>query len=639
MLAVGFIGDEDIRRVREASDLVEIASGYVNLQQRGRDFWAVCPFHDDRNPSLKIDPSMQLWHCFGCGKGGDVFAWLKEAEGLEFPEAVRELADRAHIEIAETGGRRGPGRDEKERLMRACEEAAAFFHMQLMRSKADGASKARAYLHGRGFGSGPSKDWQLGFAPGRGSLVAHLKAKGFTTAEMVAANLAVERTPGRPQDRFFERVMFPVRDLRGRAIAFGGRVVGEGEPKYLNSSETPIFHKSSNLFAIDRAKPHIVADKRAVVVEGYTDAIALHEAGIACTVATLGTALTPQHLKMLGRFTAKIVYLFDGDAAGQKAADRAAGFIDWRSAVESGRNPIELAVVVLPDNLDPAEFVAARGAGALRELLDGAVPLLEFSIKRRLDAFDLRVPENKVAAMKAALEVLAPLKGSVTATDYINLIADRLNLDYTDVSQALDATRAPVAARHQAEDAPPQTGGHPADRVAERIIEADQKSMHMEYELIGLVVSDAGLLDSIGDELACVRWTGADAERIVEALRALPHTASPAECFAAAQQASDAAARLLSSAMPQVDNAQDALYRARVLVHALRERDLERQIRQGKARLRDEGSLDEAAVGELFEKTVRLQKELAHLRGTLGADALDGQDRGDREAGIGKHQD
>ncbi len=630
------ISDEDIQRVREASDLVEIASGYVTLQQRGRDFWAVCPFHDDRNPSLKIDPSMQLWHCFGCGKGGDVFGWVKEAEGLDFPDAVRELAERAHIEIVEAGGTRGPSRDAKERLMQACEAAAEFFHMQLMRSKADGAAHARAYLHERGFGSQPSKDWTLGYAPGRAQLVAHLKAKGFTTREMIDANLVVERTPGRPQDRFFERVMFPVRDLRGRVIAFGGRVIGEGTPKYLNSSETPIFHKSDNLFAIDRAKPHIVAARRALVVEGYTDAIALHEAGVNYAVATLGTALTAKHVKMLSRFTSTIVYLFDGDAAGQKAADRATSFIDWNSAVESGRNPIELKVVVLPDALDPAEFLAAHGAEALVKLLDAAVPLLEFSIKRRLAAFDVRVPEQKVAAMNSALEVLYPLKGSVTATDYVNLIADTLGLDYTDVFQALNAMRAPVAARHQADDAPPQDQARPRDSVEERIIKADRQSMHKEHELLGLVVCNARVLDAIGEDMALVQWTSPDAARIAAALLELPHTATSAECFAAAQGASDAAARLLSSAMSQADGEQDMAYRAGVLVRSLRERDLERRIAAGKARLRGGGTPDAQAADELFEETARLQRELAELRRATGAPAAVAHE--DREAEGGKHE-
>ncbi|MGN0959860.1 MAG: DNA primase, partial [Coriobacteriales bacterium] len=362
---MGRIEDDDIRRVREATDLVQLVAETVVLKQKGRLFWGCCPFHNEKTPSFKIDPGTQLWHCFGCGKGGDVFGYVMEREKLEFPEAVRQLADRAHIEIKESQG--GMPRGQRQRIMDACEAAEEFFHIQLMRSKDSGAASARSYLGTRGFGSGPSRDWRLGFAPGHGRLCAHLQSKGFSRDELVQANLAFVNDGGRMVDRFYNRVMFPVHDLQGRTIAFGGRVIGSGEPKYLNSSETPVFHKSSNMFGIHKAKSAIVSSGTAIVVEGYTDVIALHEAGIRNAVATLGTALTAQHVKLLGRFASSIVYLFDGDAAGQKAAMRAAEFIDWSSALESGRNPIELKVTVLPEGMDPAEFVAARGAEALQE--------------------------------------------------------------------------------------------------------------------------------------------------------------------------------------------------------------------------------------------------------------------------------
>lgn len=243
--------------------------------------------------------------------------------------------------------------------------------------------------------------------------------------------------------------MFPVHDLQGRPIAFGGRVIGKGEPKYLNTSDTPIFHKSSNMFGIDVAKGAMDAGAEAIVVEGYTDVIALHQAGVKNAVATLGTALTAQHVKMLSRFATRIVFLFDGDAAGQEAADRASKFIDWQSAVESRRDPIDLRVAVLPDEKDPAEYIASEGADALRAVIAASEPLLQFSINRCLDRHDLRRPEHKIRAMNEALQILYPLKDSVSATDYVNIIADRLNVEYTAVFKALKETKAPVAARHQ----------------------------------------------------------------------------------------------------------------------------------------------------------------------------------------------
>ncbi len=752
-----YINEDDINKVREASDLVEVASAYVNLQQKGRDFWAVCPFHADKNPSMKIDPALQLWHCFGCNKGGDVFAFIKEAEHLDFVDAVLHLAKRANIDV-HFAGKAGVAHDKKSRLIAVCEEAAKFYHMQLMRSKDKGAQEARDYLHKRGFGSEISKKWMLGFAPGRRSLLKHLKANGFNTSEIIEANLAVERSRGNTNDRFFNRVMFPVRDIRENTIAFGGRVMDKSQPKYLNSSETPIFHKSNNLFGIDKAKSHIVTSRHAVIVEGYTDVIALHEANIQCAVATLGTALTSQHLKLLSRYTSKIIYLFDGDEAGQKAADRAASFIDWHSAIESQRDPLELDVVILPANLDPAEFIAAHGPDELKKLLEDAKPLLKFAIMRRLNSFDVSVPEQKVRAMNSALEVLYPLKGSISATDYINLIADTLNIGYNDVFETFKKMRAPMAARHHNNIATHQSqkqvvgstsagvnagGGNaagtafagaagsaggsnagaaganaasaagvtgtvntagavgtgaafPADSASARIINADRRFARMEYELLGLIVQDASLLQSVANDLMQIAWSNPDAKKMAEALVKMSPSSSPAQCFSALQLVCSNTAAHLSEAMSDTSfgagtssagnasgagvnrsgagkagsagntggasasiggaadggehhgtasgtngakssstasraNADfasvsyhaDAMRRVSILLFTLKARDLERNIRAGKAQLKELGK-DSAKADELFERIVKLQKDLAALR---------------KEAGIGKSID
>lgn len=608
------IDEDDIRRVREATDLVALASERVVLKQKGRLFWGCCPFHDEKTPSFKIDPDTQLWHCFGCGKGGNVFNFVMESEHLEFPEAVRMLADRAHIDIKETGGS-GVPRSMRERMMLACKETEDFYHLQLMRSRDRGAASARSYLHGRSFGTAPSKRWKLGYAPGRGSLVRHLREKGFSRDEIIGANLAyVSKRNGQLVDRFYERVMFPVHDLQGRTIAFGGRVIGQGEPKYLNTSETPIFHKSSNMFGIDRAKSSIVNSGQAIVVEGYTDVIALHEAGITNAVATLGTALTAQHVKLLSRFATTIIYLFDGDAAGQKAADRASEFIDWQSAVESRRDPIDLRVVVLPDNKDPMEFVTSEGADALREVLGQSEPLLLFSINRCLDRYDLRKPEQKARAMTEALQILYPIKDSVTATDYVNLIADRLNVEYSSVAKALRETRAPVVARHQDDQARPAADAQPANAAVNEIIEADRIAVNMERELVALLVSDASLLDEVGKDLVRIKWHDAAAEKMADALLAVSHDATPAQALFAVTQAVPEAPTLLAQVMVESDERTERLYQARLLVRSLRARDLEASVRSAKAQMQGESDLTPEELDKLFEKTVSMQKELAKLR-------------------------
>ena len=616
------ISDDDIRRVREATDLVSLVNERVVLTQKGRLFWGCCPFHDEKTPSFKIDPDLQNWHCFGCGKSGDVFGYLMESEHLEFPEAVRALADRANIEITEVGGS-GVPRSIKERMMQACAEAEEFYHMELMRSRDAGPSQARAYLHDRGFGSECARGWHLGYAPGHGKLVAHLQLRGFTRDGIVGANLAYVNKGGRLVDRFFERVMFPVHDLQGRSIAFGGRIMGAGEPKYLNTSETPIFHKSSNMFGIDIAKSAIVSSGEAIVVEGYTDVIAMHQAGIANVVATLGTALTAQHVKLISRFATRIVYLFDGDAAGQKAADRASEFIDWQSAVESRRDPIDLRVAVLPDGKDPAEFLAAYDAAAMRDAIAAAEPLLAFSINRCIERYDLRRPENKARAMTGALQILYPIKDSVSATDYVNIIADRLNVEYTAVFKALKETKAPMAARHQNDQAVSEPQPNAVNPVAEQIIEADQQSARMEYGLIALVVTDAHLLDYIEKDLVRIRWMDQAAESMADALMTIDHEASAAQALASVQGACPDASTLLAQAMIETEDGEERLFQARLMIRTLRERDLERSIRDAKARMRTESGLSADELDRLFEQTVSMQKELVRLRSNAPDDLKD----------------
>lgn len=459
---MGRISDDDVQRVRDATDLVSLVSETVVLKKKGRLFWGNCPFHGEKTPSFKIDPGTDLWHCFGCGLGGDAFGYVMRTENLEFPDAVRRLADRAHIEIVEEGGGGLPA-GRKERLIAACEAATDFFHKNLTAGKSPGAQQAREYLKHRGFGIDVAKRWRLGYAPsGKDEMTRALLAQGFTREELVEANitLAVER--GALKDRFFGRIMFPITDLSGRVIAFGGRVVGEGHPKYLNSNETPIFHKSSNMYGIDRARNEIVTSGTAVVVEGYTDVIALAEQGIGFVVATLGTALTERHVKLLGRFAKRVVYLFDGDEAGLRAANRAAEFIDATATPEAGNARVDLGVTVIPDGMDPADFVSAKGADAMRALIDDAQPLLRFVIDQRISAHDLSRPEGKSAALADAVQPLAAVRGSILAQEYVSYIASRLLTTPEFVQRALAGvqvqrtrTEEPDQAAAQSPSAPP----------------------------------------------------------------------------------------------------------------------------------------------------------------------------------------
>ncbi|MGI6217687.1 MAG: DNA primase [Coriobacteriales bacterium] len=434
------ISDDDIARVREATDIVSVVSEYVQLKRRGRDYWGCCPFHNEKTPSFKVSGQTQTWHCFGCGQGGDVFKFLMQKEQFDFPEAVRFLADKAGITIKEERG--GMPSGYRARLFAVCEETASFYHLQLMRGKSSECDKARSYLSKRGLGGQIPKKWNLGYAPGGNSLVRYLKSKGFTTKEMVDANVALVTDRGTARDRFYNRVMFPIRDLQGRTIAFGGRVIGQGEPKYINTSNCPLFSKRNNLFGIDFAKSAIVNNDTSIVVEGYTDVIAMHGAGFENTVATLGTALTPQHVKLLTRFSANVIYLFDGDAAGQHAADRAADLITTSVAPESGGRQVTLSVGTIPNNMDPAEYIASEGSDGMQKVLDAAVPLLKYVIDRKVASFDLSTPENRALALPKVLEPLVPVRDSILSDEYVNYISDIFKIEFPRVRRELD--NAPV---------------------------------------------------------------------------------------------------------------------------------------------------------------------------------------------------
>ncbi len=606
------ISDEDIQKVREATDLVALFGERVPVRQRGRDFWCCCPFHNEKTPSCKIDPSTQLWHCFGCGEGGDVFGFVMKMDDVNFPDAVRMLADRAHIDIVDDRGGNRVSSSKKARLREVCGETCAFYHEQLMRGKSAEADAARSYLGGRGFGGKVPKKWKLGFAPGRSMLVRHLSSKGFKYEEMVEANVAVQRDNGRVYDRFYDRVMFPIFDPQGECIAFGGRVIGDGEPKYLNSQETPLFHKSNVLYGLDKAKAAMTATGTAIIVEGYTDVIALHESGIENAVATLGTALTIQHVRIIARHASKrIVYLFDGDAAGQRAADRALGFIDESMTPEAGKTRVELCAVTLPDDLDPADFVAKRGVDELRELVAGAKPLIAYGIDRRLAAHDLSSAAGRTRAMADALSVLAPIKGSVLAKDYAVQLAGKLMMREQDVLDALAAVKAPrVYDRAEAGDA--QQAAQPEPQV--EISPAERSRRRFERRLVSLLAQNPSIALEHADSLAQTQWhdptNGLLAQSILETLAANP-SATPAQIVANASAKAPRAAGALTSAGVQEN--EDLASTIAFLIEELEIGDMEQTLISMNAQLKDpELSADEREL--VFAAIVELQKSVTAKR-------------------------
>ncbi len=609
------ISQDDIQKVRDATDIVALISERVPLKQRGHEFWGCCPFHHEKTPSFKVDSSSQFWHCFGCGEGGDVFGYLMKIEDISFPEAVRELADKAHIDIQE-GEYSGPTQNQKKRLRDICNATADFYHNQLMRVRSKGTDEARRYLSGRKLGGDIPKKWNLGYAPGRNHLFNHLLSLGFKADEMVQANVVVSSS-GKYRDRFYERVMFPINDISGECIAFGGRIMGDGQPKYLNSQETPIFHKSQVLYGIDKAKSAMASTGIAVVCEGYTDVIALHEAGIRNAVATLGTSLTRQHIRLLSRHASKkLIYLFDGDEAGQRATERALQFIDDAITPESGASRLERCALSLPDGLDPAEFIEARGAEAMNEQLEGAQPLLAFGIERRLSKHDLSSAEGRSRALVDVLDILAPIKSSILAKDYAVKIAGRLHMREQDVLDQLATLSAPK--RYQSEDGREASRTSTVARSAPtgiRLSKAEQNRLRIEREFLGLAAQNPLLAIARADALENTIWHDpihSDIAKVILEVLSTNLAAKTADLIDAASSKHRVAASILTSAAASSDLTPDQIME--YLVHELAIGDLEEKIAGLKSKLatlEDEGKSDDDG---LFAELVRLQAHLNSAR-------------------------
>ena len=375
--------DESKDRVKDAADIVEIVSAYTDLQQRGQDFWGNCPFHDERTPSFKVNPRDKLYYCFGCEASGDVFRFVEEKEGLTFPEAVESLAERYGVELerenedpqAEARRRR------KARLWELLERTAKFYERYLWESQK--AGKARAYLDERGLGEDVLRRFGVGMAPSAwDQVLTGSQRAGFKVDELLAAGLIQKGRQGGHYDRFRSRITFPIRDQRGRVLGFGARALSpDSKPKYLNSPEGELYRKSHTLYGIDRARGPIAKARRAIVVEGYTDVLALHQAGVEEAVAIMGTAITPEQITMLAGLTESVVLALDADRAGADAMIRA-------QKVAGGKS-LELRVAAMPEGEDPADMLKDGSADRLMKLVEEAIDLPSFRVDVALGRGDL----------------------------------------------------------------------------------------------------------------------------------------------------------------------------------------------------------------------------------------------------------
>jgi DNA primase len=423
---------DDIDLVRDRTDLVELAAEVTKVKRSGRSTMAVCPFHTEKTPSLSIDGARGLYHCFGCGKSGDVFKWVQETQAVDFSGALELLARRAGVTLT-IDPEAAKRRSQRERLVEATSIAGEFY-MDRLKTGSD-AGSARSYLRSRGYDGDVVDQFSLGYSPEDWEeLVRHLRDRGIRDDTMQKAGLASGTRRGGVVDRFRGRIMFPIFDLRGDTVGFGARVLDGDGPKYLNTPETAIYHKSRLLYGLNWAKSDIVRRDTSVVVEGYTDVIAMHRAGMPIAVATCGTALGEDHLDLLRRFSERVVLAFDADEAGAGAALR--GF------ERSVPGDLDLRVAVLPDGKDPADVVADVGIDALQKAVAESLPLLQVRIDSELARFDLDEPEARVKAVKAAASAIALHPDAIARHEYANGVSRMTGVETKFVEQAIrDARR------------------------------------------------------------------------------------------------------------------------------------------------------------------------------------------------------
>ena len=438
----------DAEAVKDRIDIVELVGETVQLRKVGKNYTGRCPFHSERTPSFSVDPVRRTWHCFGaCSTGGDVFTFLERRDNLDFGEALRVLAARAGVELS----RHKPEEEARSpRLIQANEAAAGFYHHLLLNSRE--AEAARAYAGSRGLDASAIRDFELGFSPERwDSLTRYLQDQSYTGEELTEAGLVIEGERG-VHDRFRGRLMFPIRDVRGRVLGFGGRALGDAQPKYLNSPQSPVFDKGSLLYTLDRAKDAIRRESRAVIVEGYLDAIAAHQHGYQNVVASLGTALTERQIDLVKRFTKRVALALDSDAAGLEAmlrgeqmireladSDQGEAVVDWGNLVRvQSRAPVDVRIFSVPDGKDPDVAIRADPEGWPR-WVEAALPPFEFRLRYELTHVDRGDPRERLAMLDRLLPLLAEVGDRALQATYLSQLAVAAGVRENDARAKMNA--------------------------------------------------------------------------------------------------------------------------------------------------------------------------------------------------------
>lgn len=406
-----------LEEIRSRANIVEVVGEHVTLRKAGRNYKALCPFHAENTPSFSVNEEKQIFYCFGCHKGGDVIAFLREAQKISFVDAVRQLAARYGISLPSVSVGDNASGDRRDELLEVNERCAWYFH-DVLATRAEGEA-GRAYLRERGIDERVWETFRLGYAPDKwDGLTRYLRAEKIPLALAQELGLIAARKDGGFFDSFRGRLIFPILNINGRIIGFGGRAVGGGTPKYLNSSDSLIYKKRSSLFGLPTSKAAVSREDRVLIVEGYFDLLSLYQFGFCFAVSPLGTALTREHIQVMKRFSTNMIVVFDADEAGANAAVRSLELF-----LEEGISP---RVVLLPVGSDPDEFVQRKGAEEFRKRLDAAPFLLDFFVEKTMGAHDLSTPQGKVKVVEAVMPMLNRLSQPIVQDEYIHRLADRL---------------------------------------------------------------------------------------------------------------------------------------------------------------------------------------------------------------------
>ena len=433
-----------IQEIKDRLDVVTVVGRYVSLKKSGASYKGLCPFHSEKTPSFHVFPQTGTWKCFGCGAGGDIFTFVEKRENLPFPDVLRMLAKEAGVQLAEP---RPEVRDALQRMRELHTQATSWFQSQLLASQE--GKRARDYLERRQINQETIENFQLGYArDGWEHLIAWLKGKGFSLEEIVQGGLAIQRDSGGAYDRFRNRLIIPIRDAQGRVIAFGGRILGEGEPKYLNSPQTPIFDKSQVIFALDMAKRAIRAKDQVVLVEGYMDVISAHQRGFKNVVAAMGTSITPQQIKLLSRYSRNFIFALDADAAGARATWRGVQMVQETLSARGVLTPTargfrtekrmmaDVGIAIMPEGMDPDD-VLRHDPEQWRALIGNAIPVVDYTLQQTAARLDLTSASGKSQFVQEILPTLSKIGDPIQRRHYIGRAAGMIRVRESDIEEAL----------------------------------------------------------------------------------------------------------------------------------------------------------------------------------------------------------